>query len=123
MSVFKVYQINFTNEQAKQINERDPAIQEDFNLYLNTIVFPKVEAIEAAAKLYKPACEIFAANLDHVYEIGNIGPENEIKRLGPMHSISVGDIIVDEKGDAHYVDSFGFGTVKFTPGVASDGQN
>ena len=33
-------------------------------------------------------------NLNKVFEIGNIGPENNIERLSSMHSISVGDIII-----------------------------
>ena len=40
--------------------------------------------------------------------VRNIGPEELITRLAPMHSISVGDIIEDEQGVKVIVDSFGF---------------
>ena len=61
------------------------------------------------------AAYITADDLDEVFEIGNIGPEYNIERVGPMHSISVGDVIVDTGYDvAWYVDSFGFGELGMT---------
>lgn len=52
---------------------------------------------------YSKVCEIDAKDLDEVFEIGNIGPEDKITRLARMHSISVGDAIRVEEGD-----EFGF---------------
>ena len=53
-----------------------------------------------------------AHSLGEVFEIGNIGPEHKIDRTGvPMHSVSVGDVIVDEDGHAVFVDKIGFGTI------------
>jgi hypothetical protein len=46
--------------------------------------------------------------LNQVFDIGNIGPESSIKRLAPMHSVSVGDVIVDETGRGVYVAPLGF---------------
>jgi hypothetical protein len=57
---------------------------------------------------YKPVCIIEAEDLNGVFEIGNIGPEESITRLAQMHSVSVGDIIEDPEGAQHMVDSFGF---------------
>jgi len=51
---------------------------------------------------------IQATDLNDVFEIGNIGPENKIERLAPMHSISVGDVIVDESEKSFSVDPMGF---------------
>ena len=48
---------------------------------------------------YDKVCEIDAEDLNEVFEIGNIGPEDKITRLGRMHSISVGDAIRVEEGD------------------------
>ena len=48
-----------------------------------------------------------------VFNIGNIGPESKIKRLAPMHSVSVGDVIVDAEGHAVYVSTFGFKPMGF----------
>ena len=47
---------------------------------------------------YQPVCTIDASDLDEVFEIGNIGPEDKITRLDRMHSISVGDAIRVEEG-------------------------
>jgi len=58
--------------------------------------------------LYTKVAEIEAEDLDDVFDIGNIGPESNIIRLGPMHSISVGDIIENTKGERVVVSSFGF---------------
>jgi hypothetical protein len=60
------------------------------------------------AEYYTPVCEIDAADLDGVFQIGNIGPEESITRLAPMHSVSVGDIIEDSAGTQYMVNSFGF---------------
>lgn len=47
---------------------------------------------------YSKVCEIVAEDLNEVFEIGNIGPEDKITRLDRMHSISVGDVIRVEEG-------------------------
>jgi hypothetical protein len=62
---------------------------------------------------YDTVCTIIAKNLDEVFEIGNIGPEEKITRLNPMHSVSVGDIIEDSTTSKRYVVSpFGFKELK-----------
>lgn len=35
-----------------------------------------------------------------------------VERLAPLHSLSVGDVVVDETGKAHLVASFGFEPVE-----------
>lgn len=65
---------------------------------------------------YVIVAKIEANDLDHVFEIGNIGPEENITRSNhPMHSISVGDVIFNEQ-DKKYsvVQSFGFKTLEET---------
>ena len=57
---------------------------------------------------YDIVCEIEAADLDEVFEIGNIGPEENITRIAPMHSVSVGDVIRDDRGRCFVVSSIGF---------------
>ena len=51
---------------------------------------------------------VVADDLDHVFEVGNIGPEDRITKLDKMHSISVGDIIADADGNCSVVCDFGF---------------
>jgi hypothetical protein len=61
------------------------------------------------SKYYTPVCNIDAATLNGVFQIGNMGPEESIERLGKMHSVSVGDVIRDnEMGTYHMVDAEGF---------------
>ena len=57
---------------------------------------------------FSPVCEMDASDLEEVFNIGNIGPEEKITRLDRMHSVSVGDIIEDSTGEFHMVDDFGF---------------
>lgn len=57
--------------------------------------------------LYQKVAELGVDDLDAAFEVGNIGPESKITRLGRMHSISVGDILV-ENGQTFVVASFGF---------------
>ena len=108
---YTVYQLVLTAEQRATINAQD---QEFSKRYFDTKFAPTAEKIRAAADLYKPVAEISADNLNQVFDIGNIGPEEAITRLAPMHSVSVGDVIVDEQGHAVVVDNFGFKTVEFT---------
>jgi len=59
---------------------------------------------------YEDVCEIEAADLDEVFEIGNVGPEEKIRRFDftPMHSVSVGDVIRDDRGRCFVVNMLGF---------------
>ena len=61
---------------------------------------------------FTPVCEIAASNLDEVFHVGNVGPEEKIVRLDRMHSVSVGDIIEDSTGEFHMVDDFGFNKIQ-----------
>jgi len=66
---------------------------------------------------YSVVCDIRAADLDGVFEAGNIGPEYLLKRYAPMHSISVGDLILAPTGRTYMVDGNGFQEVQ--TGVAA----
>ena len=100
MAVYKVLQIISTGSHSDAEQE----------LRRNTIFQPTREAIVAAWDMYDIACYIKAEDCDEVFQIGNIGPEEHIERVSRMHSISVGDVIVDTIYNvAWYVDTFGFG--------------
>ena len=61
------------------------------------------------SEYYNPVANIDAATLNGVFQVGNIGPEESIERLAPMHSVSVGDVIRDnEMGTYYMVDGMGF---------------
>ena len=57
---------------------------------------------------HKHVATIEADDLDEVFDIGNIGPEELITRHAPMHSVSVGDVIQTPDGEFFAVASMGF---------------
>ena len=112
---FQLMQIHLTNDEVDAINKAQDhgvipknkmriAMQMDFSGSKTTKI-----AAEAMSKgFYNHVANIEANDLDEVFEIGNIGPESAIERLGRMSSVSVGDVLVDEAGNASVVASFGF---------------
>jgi len=58
---------------------------------------------------YQIVCEIEADDLDDVFQIGNIGPEEKITRIDRMYSLSVGDVIRTPEGIYSVVEPMGFG--------------
>ena len=57
---------------------------------------------------YEEVAAIEANDLDEVFEIGNVGPEAKIERFGRMHSVSVGDVIRDDRNRCFVVSGLGF---------------
>jgi len=101
---YTVHQINLTDEQVDEINGMFEGLVEGF--------CQKVVEDAWHAGDYAPACHIEADSLDDVFEIGNIGPEKRIERLGVMHSVSVGDVVEDETGKYHCVTPIGFKAIE-----------
>jgi len=64
--------------------------------------------LQANLDKYVHVADLDANSLNEAFEIGNIGPEEKYTRYTRMHSVSVGDILVEENGQAHIVASFGF---------------
>ena len=62
----------------------------------------------ANIKHYEHVADLDASTLNEAFQIGNIGPEEAYTRYKPMHSVSVGDILVTEDNSVHIVASFGF---------------
>tara|TARA_Y100000022_G_scaffold69827_1_gene60055 strand:- start:1275 stop:1646 length:372 start_codon:yes stop_codon:yes gene_type:complete len=50
---------------------------------------------------YTHVANIQAPNLELVFQVGNIGPEELIERIGQMASVSMGDIVVTEDEKAY----------------------
>lgn len=97
---YSVYQINLTDVQYD-----DAVIVET---YRGVQFGCSVESVMAAKPLYSKVAVIDAEDLEQVFTIGNIGPESKIERLAPMHSVSVGDVVVDSNGMASFVAPMGF---------------
>ena len=129
MSKFKVFQIQLTDAEVAMINANghDSVPKQKLRLNISMSFGEPVgglvkEAI--AADYYTHVGNITANDLEDVFNVGNIGPEENIERLGRMSSLSVGeialdvpvrmsslsvgDVVEDENGVRHVVASFGF---------------
>jgi hypothetical protein len=109
---FTVYQIHYTESDIDAINAGvfNPKREIRADMCMD---FRGEKIVELAEKalyegLYTDVSFIEATCLDEVFQVGNIGPESQITRLGRMASISVGDLIEDEDGNRHVVANFGF---------------
>jgi|TARA_R110000850_G_scaffold244952_1_gene369809 hypothetical protein len=114
MAKYRVMQISMTDEQVEEINssvQKDQPYPGWYKRRLATTMSPTADAVFEAWDQYKSVAMIDADNLEHVFEIGNMGPEHRITRHGPpMHSVSVGDVVVDPAcSTAWFVDTCGFG--------------
>lgn len=102
---YEVHQIHLSHAQYDQMNAGE--LQGIRNALLEAKVHENVvPALKAL--LYKHVATIEAEDLEDVFEVGNIGPEHQIERYAPMHSVSVGDIIRDPEGRTFVVAGIGF---------------
>ena len=108
MNTYNVYQIRLTDEDRDQVNSMG---------WSAANVNPRVKAyldkdmnIQSAfdSGYYNLVSKITAEDLDGVFRVGNIGPEENIERIAPMHSISVGDVIMTPEGKYFGVSGIGF---------------
>lgn len=110
--LFTVHQIQIERSVYDSVNAlgHDAAAQlyPEYRAQLETSFKGSLGYQPKYAEYYKPVCIIEAEDLNGVFEIGNIGPEESITRLAQMHSVSVGDIIEDSNGVRVMVNSFGF---------------
>tara|TARA_B110000503_G_scaffold14278_1_gene19487 strand:- start:2750 stop:3139 length:390 start_codon:yes stop_codon:yes gene_type:complete len=120
--IYNIYQIQLTDAQIDAVNndETVPAYSAKMKLMMD---FDGSNASEIAADAlaqgyYSHVANITANDLEHVFEISNIGPESAIERLGRKSSLSVGDIIVDGNGIVWVCGSVGFDEIGTVPPVA-----
>ena len=118
MAKFKLYQIHLTDAEVDLINaEGHDAVHKlslklDMNRRKNDTGLIAADAFRRG--YYTHVSNITADTLDGVFQVGNMGPEDDIERLAPMYSCSVGDIIEDETGYQKVVANFGFGEVNYS---------
>ncbi len=62
----------------------------------------------ANIKHYEHVADLDASDLNEAFQIGNIGPVEAYTIFKPMHSVSVGDILVTEDNEVHIVANNGF---------------
>lgn len=114
--IYQVHQIHLTQEDIALINKTDdytavPAnvLKQKMSYAMRRLAGYATEAWDAG--YYTHVANITAEDIDHVFEIGNIGPEQNIERISQMHSISVGDMIIADDGTQVVVSCFGFVTL------------
>jgi hypothetical protein len=110
---YKIFQIQLTDAEVAMINANGHDSVPKQKLRLD-ISMPAGDPIAAMVKealvadYYTHVGNITANDLEDVFNVGNIGPEENIERLDRMSSLSVGDVVEDENGVRHVVASFGF---------------
>mgnify|MGYP003320874285 CR=1 FL=1 len=109
---YELHQIHLTDEEHNKVNAEghNSVAKHKLHLDMNFSDTEEVLAKEAWDKGYYTHVSNITTDkgLEGVFEVGNIGPEENIERLHPMYSTSVGDIVVDPEGNKHVVASFGF---------------
>jgi len=109
---FKLFQIQLTDAEVAKINAAGDHSAVPKQAARMALMFGDHTVSAAATAIakgfYTHVSNITANDLDGVFEVGNIGPEENIERFGPMSSVSVGDLIEDEDGNRVVVASFGF---------------
>lgn len=113
---YQIFQIRTTSEEIDAFNKTEdyavaPKLKARRDMQFPTLVNSTVQDLAADAffgGLYTHVANITASDLEHVFEISNIGPETAIERLDRKHSLSVGDIVIDENNIVWVVADFGF---------------
>ncbi len=122
---YQIFQIRTTSEEIDAFNKTEdyavaPKLKARRDMQFPTLVNSTVQDLAADAffggraeytfskSLYTHVANITASDLEHVFEISNIGPETAIERLDRKHSLSVGDIVIDENNIVWVVADFGF---------------
>ena len=122
---FAVYQIHLTDEQYVIINAQGHNAVPSHKIKLDMTMDFRGHKIGGLASeaweagYYTHVANIEAEDYNGVFEIGNIGPEENIERLTRMYSISVGDVIVGEDGTMAVVAPMGFVAFGFNPQMAA----
>ena len=112
---FEIKQAVLSSSMVAEVNSTDtyPQFYKD---YLDVTYKPTQELVDNARYLYQTVGFINADNADEVFKKGNVweGFESDIKHVGVgMHSISVGDLLIDETGDTVIVGRRGFTNINF----------
>ena len=113
---YKLYQIHLTDAEYDKVNAEghNSVPKHMMKLDMGIGFGKKINHIaEKALELgyYTHVSNITADNLEKVFEVGNIGPEENIERLAPMFSVSVGDVVEDPSGKKFVCASFGWNEV------------
>lgn len=124
---FAIYQIQLTSAQRNTINESGdfdsvPAFAAKTKMSMdfsgNKIGGLAYDAFDAG--YYTHVANITAEDYNDCFEVGNVGPDDQIERITVrMSSLSVGDVIVGEDGTMAVIAPIGFVAFSHNPKVAA----
>lgn len=113
---YKIFQIKLSDAEVDLINEKGHdsvhknSLRLDMNLGREDTGTLAADAFNRG--YYTHVSNITADSLEGVFTVGNVGPESDIERISPMHSLSVGDIVEDDAGKQSVVADWGFKEVR-----------
>mgnify|MGYP000215108091 FL=1 len=120
--IFKLYQIVIDSQLSNLINS------EGWDCHIDALSYRQASEGDPSFGIindcYTHVADLVCDDLDHCFEVGNVGPEDRfVKKVGVNRtSVSVGDLLEDEDGLLHLVDRIGFRNVthlKTTPHIHS----
>lgn len=115
--MIKVFQIVIDSKMSDLINREGYECHSTAKSYKDAINGDPRLAI--ANECYTHVADIVADDINHAFEVGNIGPSDRVNKVEGtrMHSISVGDVLEDSEG-LWFVDRIGFKEVIWKKDVA-----
>ena len=120
--IFKLYQIVIDSQLSNLINS------EGWDCHIDALSYRQASEGDPSFGIindcYTHVADLVCDDLDHCFEVGNVGPEDRfVKKVGVNRtSVSVGDLLEDEDGLLHLVDRIRFRNVthlKTTPHIHS----
>jgi len=103
---YSIYQIVLTGEDCDEINSMENPHENHPKFRAHRLTMDG--KFNEGFGFYNKVAEIEANDLEHVFEISNLGREDAITRLDRMHSLSVGDIVIDGNNIQWGVEDIGF---------------
>lgn len=122
---FAVYQIQITTAEVNLINETGdfnsvPAFAAKNRMQFGDDRIGGLASDAFEAGLYTHVANITAEDYNDCFEVGNVGPDDQIERItARMSSLSVGDVIVGEDGTVAVIAPMGFVAFSFNPKMAA----
>ena len=114
MEKFKVYQIHLTDAEVDLVNAKGHDAVDKQKLKLDMSIGMRKNTAPIAKEAWDKGYYNHVSNittdkgLEGVFEVGNIGPEENIERLAPMYSVSVSDVVENEDGEQFVCASIGW---------------
>lgn len=114
MQKFKVFQIQLTDAEVDHVNANGHdslpkhRIRIDMDMDFSGTQVAKLAREAMSNGYYTHVSNITAEDVAQVFEVGNIGPESQIERLGRMSSVSVGNVVEEPNGTQWVCAAFGW---------------